>query len=123
MGLRATVIKKYEIEYGNTMGFNYASDVLASLIYEFCNDYSVGDDGFGGSNTDDIWEVDKDEFAGMIEEIRKMSQEELDDILKNHHCYYDCYCDEWPKDEVVRVLQGFLDETPENALYVRFAWL
>ena len=45
MGLRATVIKKYEIEYGDTQGFNYGSDVLASLIYEFCNDYFVGDFG------------------------------------------------------------------------------
>ena len=119
MGLRATVIKKYEIEYGDTQGFNHASDVLATLIYEFCDDYFVGDDGYGGSNTDGIWEVDKEEFAGMLEEIRKMSQEELDDILKSHHCYYD----EWPKEEVVRVLEGFLNETPENSNYVRFAWL
>ena len=35
MGLRATVIKKYEIEYGDTMGFNYGSDVLANLMTIF----------------------------------------------------------------------------------------
>ena len=45
MGLRATVIKKYEIEYGNTQGFNYGASELADLIYEFCEDYYVGDDG------------------------------------------------------------------------------
>ena len=119
MGLRATVIKKYEIEYGDTQGFNYGADALASLIYEFCNDYSVGDDGCGGSNTEAIWEVDKDEFAGMIEEIKGMSQEDLDELIGCHHTFNDG----WDKDEVVGVLQGFLDETPENALYVRFAWL
>jgi hypothetical protein len=118
MGLRATVITKYEIEYGKTQGFNYGADVLASLIYEFCNDYSVGDDGCGGSNTEAIWEVDVDEFAAMLEEIKKMSQEELDDIIGQH-----AFNDGWDKEEIVRVLQGFLDETPDNAIYVRFAWL
>lgn len=119
MGLRATVIKKYEIEYGNTMGFNYGSDVLASLIYEFCSDYFVGDDGCGGSNTDAIWEVSKDEFAGMLEEVKGMSQEELDDLIGSRNSFNDG----WPKEEVVRVLEGFLKETPENSNYVRFAWL
>lgn len=120
MGLRATVIKKYEIEYGDTMGFNYGSDVLANLIYEFCSDYFVGDDGYGGSNTDAIWEVDKDEFADMLEEVKGLSQEELDDILRRHQGSFN---DNWPKEEVVRVLEGFLKETPENSYYVRFAWL
>lgn len=119
MGLRATVIKKYEIQYGDTQGFNYASDILVALLYEFCNDYFVGDDGYGGSNTDAIWEVDKDEFAGLIEEIRLLSQEELDDILQRHHCFNK----DWPKDDILRVLEGFLKETPEDSCYVRFAWL
>lgn len=119
MGLRATVIKKYEIEYGNTQGFNYGSDVLANLIYEFCSDYFVGDDGYGGSNTDAIWEVDKDEFANMLKEIKGLSQEELDDILNR----YQGSTDNWSKEEVIRVLEGFLYETPGNSNYVRFAWL
>ena len=119
MGLRATVIKKYEIEYGNTMGFNHGSDVLASLIYEYCNDYFVGDDCCGGINTDAIWEVDKDEFAGMLEEVKGLTQEELNDIIGRRQTFND----DWPKEEVVRVLEGFLEETPENSLYVRFGWL
>ena len=119
MGLRATVIKKYEIEYGNTQGFNYSSDVLAHLISEFCSDYSVGDDGYGGNNTDAIWEVDKGEFADMLKEVKKLSQEELNDILS---CYQGS-SDDWSKEEVVRVLEGFLKETPEYSNYVRFAWL
>lgn len=119
MGLRATVIKKYEIEYGNTQGFNYGSDVLASLIYEFCNDYFVGDDGYGGSNTDAIWEVNKDEFTYMLNEIKEMSQEELYDILGRRHTFNEV-CD---KDDIIRVLEGFLKETPEKSKYVRFAWL
>ncbi len=119
MGLRATVIKKYEIEYGDTQGFNYGADTLARLISSFCKDYSVGDNECCGNNTNAIWEVDKDEFAGMLEQIKGMSQDKLDFILWRRHVVDDG----WGKDEVVRVLQGFLDETPENALYVRFAWL
>ena len=32
MGLRATAIKKYEVEYGNTQGFNYDSETLSNII-------------------------------------------------------------------------------------------
>jgi hypothetical protein len=63
--------------------------------------------------------VDKNEFTYMLNEIKKMPQEELDDILGRRHTFNDA----WPKEEVIRVLEGFLDETPENALYVRFGWL
>lgn len=119
MGLRATVIKKYEIQYGDTQGFNYGSDALVTLIYEYCNDYFVGDDGYGGSNTDAIWEVDRDEFAGMLEEVRLLSQKDLDDLLGRRQAFNDT----WPKEEVIRVLEGFLNETPEDSCYVRFAWL
>ena len=119
MGLRATVIKKYEIEYGDTQGFNYGSDVLCALIYEFCNDYFVGDDGCGGSDTDATWEVNKAEFANMLEEIRELDQEELDDIIGNRHTFNNS----WPKEDIIRVLEGFLKETPEDYNYVRFGWL
>ena len=115
MGLRATVIKKYEIEYGDTQDFNYGSDIMASLIYEFCEDYYVGDDGYGGSNTDAIWEVSKDDFTYMLNKIKEMSQEELDDIIGRR--------DGWDKDDIIRVFEGFLKETPENSNYVRFGWL
>ena len=113
MGLRATVIKKYEIEYGN-QGFNYGASELADLIYEFCEDYYVGDDGYGGNDTNSIWEVEKNNFAGMLEEIREMSDDEFEERFPHI---------EQSREEVVRVFEGFLKETPENALYVRFAWL
>ena len=114
MGLRATVIKKYEIEYGDIQGFNYGSDALVSLIYEFCDDYFVGDDGYGGNDTNAIWEVNKNEFAYMLNEVKEMSQEELDGILGRRHTNGG-----WEKEEVVRVLEGFLRETPETEDYVR----
>ena len=114
MGLRATVIKKYEIEYGDTQGFNYGASELADLIYEFCEDYYVGDDGYGGNDTNAIWEVEKNNFAGMLEEIREMSDDEFEERFPHI---------EQSREEVVRVLQGFLNETPENSCYVRFAWL
>jgi hypothetical protein len=114
MGLRATVIKEYKIEYGDTMGFNYGAQGLSDIIYEFCKDFYVGDDGYGGCNSDAIWEVNKDEFAGMLEEIKSMSDEEFKDIFPNV---------EQDRQEVIRVFEGFLKETPEDNLYVRFGWL
>ena len=118
MGLKATVIKKYEIEYGDTQGFNYGSDALVSLIYEFCDDYFVGDDGYGGHDTNAIWEVNKNEFAYMLNEVKEMSQEELDGILGRRHTNGG-----WTTEEVVRVLEGFLRETPETEDYVRIGWI
>ena len=114
MGLRATVIKKYGIEYGDTQGFNYGASELADLIYEFCEDYYVGDDGYGGNDTNSIWEVEKNNFAGMLEEIREMSDDEFEERFPHI---------EQSREEVVRVFEGFLNETPENSCYVRFAWL
>lgn len=113
MGLRATVIKKYEIEYGNTHGFNYESGTLADIIYEFCADYYVGDDDFGGYNTDEIWEVGKEDFKYMLSEIRKMTDEEFEEV----------FSDRVGREEVIRVFEGFLNETPEDSNYVRIGWL
>jgi hypothetical protein len=55
----------------------------------------------------------------MLEEVKGLSQEELNDIIGRRQTFND----DWPKEEVVRVLEGFLNETPENSCYVRFAWL
>ena len=112
MGLRATVIKKYEIEYGNTQGFNYEADTLADIICEFCNDYYVGDDEFGAT-TNAIWEVDKTEFKNMLSEIREMTDEEFEAT----------FSDRVGREEVISVFEGFLAETPEDSNYVRFGWL
>ena len=111
MGLRATVIKKYEVEYGDTQGFNYEADELAGLLTDFCDDCFVGDDGCGGCDTNPFWEVDKEQFTQMLAEIRDMDAHDFSED-------YDL-----EKGETVRVLEGFLKETPENSLYVRIAWL
>ena len=50
----------------------------------------------------------------MLEEIREMSDDEFEERFPHI---------EQSREEVVRVLQGFLNETPENSCYVRFAWL
>ena len=113
MGLRATVIKKYEIEYGNTQGFNYDSSTLADIIYEFCDDYYVGDDEYGGHDTNEIWEVGKEDFEYMLSEIKKMTDEEFEET----------FSDRIGREEVIRVFEGFLAETPEDSNYVRFGWL
>ena len=113
MGLRATVIKKYEVEYGKAQGFNYGAEEIASIIYEFCSDYYVGDDGCGGCSYDAMWEVDKDEFADMIKKIKKLTDEE----------YKERFSREYTREDAIRLFEGFLAETPEDSLYVRFGWV
>ena len=119
MGLRATVIKKYEIEYGNANGFNYDNYTLANIIGCFCDDYFCGED----CNTDSIWEIDKEEFKEMVDRIKNLSDEEFDSYMES---WFDgVFSDDKPysKKYVLDVFEGWLEETPENSNYVRIAWL
>lgn len=124
MGLRATVIKKYEVEYGNANGFNYDPDTLSNIISEFCDDFYCGDDGCGGASTDTIWEVDKEQFKDMLNELREMPKGEFNERMEEDW-FCGTFSDEKPysKKYVLEVFQGWLDETPEDSNYVRFGWL
>lgn len=119
MGLRATVIRKYEVEYGLSEGFNYGADELSAIICTFCDDYFIGDDGYGGSDTAVVWEIDRQEFKHMLELIKSMSHEEFVSAVRDEY-YYE---DEWSKEYIVKVFEDFLAETPEDSNYVRFGWL
>jgi hypothetical protein len=124
MGLRATVIKKYEVEYGNANGFNYDPDTLNNIISEFCEDYYCGDDGYGGCSTDAYWEIDKRQFEDMLDELRDMDTKEFNERMKEDW-FSGTFSDDKPysKKYVLEVFQGWLDETPENSNYVRIGWL
>lgn len=124
MGLRATVIRKYEVEYGNANGFNYGAETLSNIITEFCDDCYVGDDGYGGISTDAFWEIDKGQFQDMVKAIREMPEDEFNECMKE-----DWFCGTFSDDEpyskkyVLDVFEGWLEETPENSAYVRLGWL
>lgn len=124
MGLRATVIKEYKIEYGNCNGFNYDAETLNNIIGEFCDDFYNGDDGWGGINTSAFWEIGKEQFAQMIEDIKAMPDEEFDEKMKEDW-FESPFEDEKPysKKYVLDVFEGWLEETPENSNYVRLGWL
>jgi hypothetical protein len=119
MGLRATVIKTYKIEYGNTQGFNYDPYTIASIISEFCDDYYTGEE-----STDVVWEVDKNQFSNMITEIQKMPEEEFNELMKEVWFSGEVYGSEpYSKRYVLEVFSGWLNETQEDSNYVRFGWL
>lgn len=124
MGLRATVIRKYVVEYGNANGFNYNADTVYNIISEFCDDFYAGDDEFGGVDTNAIWEVDKEQFAEMVKELREMTAKEFNERMKDEW-FQGTFSDDEPysKKYVLEVFQAWLDETPEDSLYVRFGWL
>lgn len=124
MGLRATVIRKYEVEYGNTSGFNYGAETLSNIISEFCEDYYCGDDGYGGLSTDTYWEINKEQFYDMAQELTEMPEDEFNELMKEVW-FVGGFPDEEPysKKYVLDIFMGWLDETPENSNYVRIGWL
>ena len=111
MGLRATVIKKYEVEYGDTQGFNYEYIELADLIQDFCEDSFVGGDDSGGCNPDAIWEINRGQFQEMLNEIKRMEPFRFKDEYGLN------------LEETVRLFEGYLEETPKDSGYVRLGWL
>lgn len=108
MGLWATAVKKYEIEYGQTQGFNYDVDGLYGIISQFCEDFYSGD----VADPNVIWEINKAEFKEMIETIEGLADEDYDELIGGYN-----------KEELIRNLNGYLAETPRNSDYVRIAWL
>jgi hypothetical protein len=124
MGLRATVIRKYEVEYGNACGFNYDPDTLNNIISEFCDDYYCGDDGYGGCSTDAYWEIDKEQFREMYTELSLMPEDEFNERMKEDWFHGNFSFDEpYSKKYILDVFGGWLNETPENSNYVRIGWL
>jgi hypothetical protein len=124
MGLRATVIKKYEVEYGDANGFNYDPDTLGEIISEFCEDYYCGDDGYGGFSTDAFWEIDRNQFCEMVDRLAEMTEEEFDERMKEDW-FHGTFSDDEPysKMYVLDVFTGWLAETPVDSNYVRIGWL
>lgn len=122
MGLRATVIRKYEIEYGDAQGFNYRAETLANIIGDFCDDFYCGDDGCGGLTTDVFWEIDKGQFVEMIDAIADMTEEDFDVRMKE-----DWFVDDgdkpYSRKYVFDLFVKWLAETPLDSNYVRLGWL
>lgn len=123
MGLRAHSVKKYDIEFGSACGFNYDPDTLAAIIYDFCDDANLGDDGFGGHSTDTIWEVEKGQFLAMVNELREMSEEEFNERMKEDWSYREQPNPTYTQKYVIGLLMDFYNDTPEKESQVRIGWL
>lgn len=124
MGLRATVITKYEIEFGGANGFNYDPETLSNIIADFCDDFYYGDDGCGELSTDAYWEINKEQFTDMLTELVAMDDSEFKSRMEEDW-FHGTFSDDKPysKKYIVDVFEGYLDETPETENYVRLAWL
>ena len=111
-------------EYGGAQGFNYDPDTLNNIISEFCDDYYNGDDGYGGANTDALWEIDKEQFREMYTELSLMPEEEFDERMKEDW-FHGTFSDDKPysKKYILDVFGGWLNETPKDSNYVRIGWL
>ena len=124
MGLRATVIKTYKVEYGNTQGFNYDPDTLSNIISDFCDDYYNGDDGFSGLSTDTYWEIDKGQFQEMYTKLSLMPEDEFNERMKEGWFWAAVPgAQPYSKKYILDVFGGWLNETPKDSNYVRIGWL
>ena len=118
MGLRATIIKTYNVEYGEAQGFNYGSEFLSNLISNYCDCCNLGGEF---NDMDSFWSVDKGEFANMVAELEKLTDEEFNEKAENE--WGADGDDDYTKSHVVELFKDWLAETPENETWVRFGWL
>lgn len=122
MGLKATSIKRYTIEYGPNSGFNYDAGTLATIIMAFCSDYNLGlHDDSDNFSYEGLWEIDKEEFRKMTEALEKMDKAEFDRKMKFWYMGDDRT--PYDKDYVVEMFKGYLADTQDDSCYVRLAWL
>lgn len=121
MGLRATVVKTYKVEYGNKGGFNYGNDFLVALVEHFEIDAYTGGEY---NSLSAIWEFDKEGFEEMVEQLKQMSQADFGGLcaelgFSSDYLFENGYTREY----VLEVFTGWLEETPEDSAWVRIGWL
>ena len=121
MGLRATSVKKYEIKYGDVQGFNYDPGTLSNIICHFCEDCYVGGED---TDTNCIWEIDRNEFFHMTSRLCEMSDKEFNEMMRDQWDEGTRFNDApYTKKEVTDLFKGYYNDTPEDSNYVRIAWL
>lgn len=118
MGLHATIIKKYDVQYGDAGGFNYGAGFLAELIGEYCDCSYLG----GEYNAmEGFWKVDKTEFTDMVETLKAMPAKEFN--KKAIEEWGAAKSDGYTKSYVLRVFKNWLEETDPNSDWLRFGWI
>ena len=122
MGVRATIIKKYALEYGDSCGFNYGMEFLANLIGDFCPTAWLGGED---NSSDAIWEVPRNEFVDMVAEIKAMPDKTFTKKVKDEWstCFLDDDLKENTKEYVISKFNEWLDESDPDDDYIRFGWL
>ena len=118
MGLRATIVKKYDVQYGDAAGFNYGYDFLAALIGEYCASSYLGGEN---NSCEALWEVDKEEFKAMVATLKEMDADEFAEKAVSE--WGACEEDGYTKDYVLHVFERWLEETDPNSCWIRFGWL
>ena len=113
MGLRLSVAKKYEVEYGETAAFNWKVSELHYLL-------DALDVYYTGEEYDQTFEVNKDEFQKGIDKLKNF------DTLSNEEKESIAYCLselEYTVDEALQVFEWFIKEADPNRDYLHFSFL
>ena len=113
MGLRLYVAKKYEVEYGDTCGFNWKVGELHNLL-DVLNVYYTGEEW------DDDFDVAKSDLRKGIEKLKNLNslpeteREDIEDTLNEM---------EYTAEEVIKLFEGYLAEADPNRDYLHFSFL
>ena len=101
MGYRAHALTKREIEYGSGE-FNWQTDKLKGILRSYCpssffGEYEDGED----------WEISKDEFKKMLEEIEGGTKE---DFCKKTRIRFGLSKDEMTYENIVSALRTLYEQ-------------
>lgn len=110
--MRIYIQTKHVIEYG-TNGFNYQQGGLYGLLCEVGCSVSSNDEDCPEYGNE--WEINENELASAVEKIRTMPEE---DILS----HFDDPDAVSSKEEVVELLESFLETGDHSDGYYHFSW-
>lgn len=125
MGIRANIMKKREIEYGNSSYFNCRQNFVESIIISLekvighsllCNS-PLNEDGCGD------WEFSRLHLNEFIDYVKKNKDETVKLIADIKDS---CYCAEDDENELYEELLDFLiglrDESDQRLDYIYVSW-
>ena len=106
MGDRLHIAKKYDVQYGNVVGFNNRIEEFQYLL-DFLEIEPAGEVVVGN-----VFEIDKEEWKDGIEKLREIEDEaELSGFLSEIYM---------TKDKLISLMESFLKEADPDNDYLAF---
>ena len=120
MGCRLHSAKKYEVNYGDTGAFSYASHLINPIIVILSEDDYWGDDDYIGNAV--LLEANRENLIANVDKIINPDedwewQEELDEAIEAME-----NDSEITREELYEDLKSLIDDADKKSDYVHFSW-